>query len=149
MTSLDELQVVAQEVTYHQKHHQPGSTGTSNEPVAQKSQPPSAGGAPASGGPTVGLAGALMEGDLSKLQKKKKDWEDKYCALACRSRDVVGGDGEGVDFAYVIEVYSSRQAAAGGTNAEDRIYVMNSVVNFVQGAMTLSCAHTQVQMCMY
>ncbi len=84
-----------------------------------------------------------MEGVLSKLQKKKKDWEDKYCALACRSRDVVGGDGEGVDFAYVIEVYGSRQAAAGGTDVEDRIYVMNAVVNFVQGMCVCVCV------CMY
>ena len=35
-----------------------------------------------------------MEGVLAKLLKKKKEWEDKYCAVACRSRETVTGDGE-------------------------------------------------------
>jgi hypothetical protein len=46
------------------------------------------------GGKGVGLAGALMEGVLAKLLKKKKEWEDKYCAVACRSRETVTGEGE-------------------------------------------------------
>ncbi len=45
----------------------------------------------------------------------------------------------------MIEVYGSRQAAAGGTNAEDKIYVMNAVVNFVQGMCVCMC----VCLCVY
>ena len=31
----------------------------------------------------VGIPGALMEGGVARLNKKKKDWEDRYCVLIC------------------------------------------------------------------
>ncbi len=82
----------------------------------------------------IGLAGALAEGVLAKLQKKKKDWQDTFAVLSCKPREQVGGDdGARVDFAYVLELYASRESAANGEAAQERIHVTGSSVKFVQG----------------
>ena len=31
----------------------------------------------------VGVPGALMEGAVARLNKKAKEWEDRYCVLIC------------------------------------------------------------------
>ena len=68
-----------------------------------------------------------MEGGLARLNKKKKDWEDRYCVLISGQQDV--------SFAYLLELFESAEAARAGAEPLDRIHVTNAEAAFVQGTV--------------
>ena len=84
--------------------------------------------------PAVPRGGALCEGTVAKLNKKTKDWVDRYVCLDIKGREVLdnGEESQGVDFAYVLEVFEESQS---GKAALERLYVAGSDVKFVQGTV--------------
>ena len=78
-------------------------------------------------GETAQIPGALMEGGLARLNKKKKDWEERYCVLISGQQDV--------SFAYLLELFESAEAARAGAEPLDRIHVTNAEAAFVQGTV--------------
>ena len=79
-------------------------------------------------------SGALAEGKLAKLAKKQKDWVEHYCILSCKPRE--GADFGGIDFAYMLEFYPSRESTIAGHPVES-IHAGHAIIKFVQGDATV------------
>ena len=104
-----------------------GPSETSAPSAAAISHADSLGALTGVAGETAQIPGALMEGGLARLNKKKKDWEDRYCVLISGQQDV--------SFAYLLELFESAEAARAGAEPLDRIHVTNAEAAFVQGTV--------------
>jgi len=82
----------------------------------------------------VGFPGALAEGTLAKLNKKSKEWVDRFCVLSCKGREGAVAEGA-VDFAYVLEVFVDRDDAMHKAAPVELVHVDGATVQFVQGTV--------------
>jgi len=111
----------------------PGAVGGWGEPEPAARAPQAEG---KSGGSGRG-GSVLVEGCVAKLQKKKKEFVDKYITLSVKSSEEVGDgeDRQGVDFCYLIEVYQSKEGCEGDAQPDERVHVTGAAVKFVQGTV--------------
>jgi len=82
----------------------------------------------------VDLAAALMTGPMARLNKKIKDFEDGFWVLSCKGSE---GHAAGVNigFAYKLECFASKRAAASNEEPEDSMFLQGATVKFVQGTV--------------
>jgi len=78
------------------------------------------------------VSGALQEGKLHLLNKKKKDWDEVYYAIVPTLRDSKGS-GHG-DFAYMLQSWNSREDA-GAIPALDSINLYHAEVKLLTGTV--------------